>query len=543
MKHKIFACLLCVLILVSSLGGLSASAEASKSAEDEVREIFDGILSYHKVDSAQAWIDRTLTQKAGVSAEWSLLALSQYGDYDFASYEGALLDYLARQEVYAATTRQKYALCLISIGSTNGYISAVLGDSIGKQGIMSYVYGLHLLNNGYVSKEFTTNMVIEKLLSLQCEDGGWSLAGKAGDVDVTAMTVQALALHYDEKEAVGTAIDRALAFLSQMQLEDGDYLSYGVSNPESPAQVLVALSALGIDFETDERFIKNGNTLLDGILKYRLEDGSFCHTVGGKTNENATSQVFFATVSYQRMKQGKTPLYLLDRRDPTHVEPAPEKPSAVPGQEEETVPNQESNTTEAPTKKDLGYKPWVSLILLCAGGAGCLVLFLLKKRSLKNFIAVGILTALAVVLVCVTDIQSAEDYYSGEEKEKPNAVGEVTLTIRCDRVVGKSDAAHIPSDGVILDTTTFLIEDGDTVYDILTEAAKQYQIQIENNGSAELAYIVGINYLYEFDFGDLSGWVYRVNGESPSVGCSSYVLKDGDRIEWLYSLELGNDLK
>ncbi|MBQ8440735.1 MAG: surface/cell-adhesion protein, partial [Clostridia bacterium] len=198
MKHKIFACLLCVLILVSSLGGLSASAEASKSAEDEVREIFDGILTYHKVDSIQAWIDGGLTQKAGVSAEWYLLALSQYGDYDFASYEGALLDYLADQEIYAASTRQKYALCLISTGSTNGYISAVLGGSIGKQGIMSYVYGLHLLNNGYVSKEFTTNMVIEKLLSLQCEDGGWSLTGKAGDVDVTAMTVQALALHYDE---------------------------------------------------------------------------------------------------------------------------------------------------------------------------------------------------------------------------------------------------------------------------------------------------------------------------------------------------------
>ena len=57
MKHKIFTCLLCVLILVSSLGGLSASAEASKSTEDETQEIFDGILSYHKVDSVQAWID------------------------------------------------------------------------------------------------------------------------------------------------------------------------------------------------------------------------------------------------------------------------------------------------------------------------------------------------------------------------------------------------------------------------------------------------------------------------------------------------------
>ena len=59
----------------------------------------------------------------------------------------------------------------------------------------------------------------------------------------------------------------------------------------------------------------------------------------------------------------------------------------------------------------------------------------------------------------------------------------------------------------------------------------------------EMVYISGINYLYEFDFGDLSGWVYHVNGVSPSVGCGEYKLSDGDRIEWLYTCNLGNDLK
>ena len=58
-----------------------------------------------------------------------------------------------------------------------------------------------------------------------------------------------------------------------------------------------------------------------------------------------------------------------------------------------------------------------------------------------------------------------------------------------------------------------------------------------------MRYISGINYLYEFALGDLSGWIYFVNGESPSVSCDQYQLKDGDFVEWLYSCELGNDLK
>ena len=58
-----------------------------------------------------------------------------------------------------------------------------------------------------------------------------------------------------------------------------------------------------------------------------------------------------------------------------------------------------------------------------------------------------------------------------------------------------------------------------------------------------MAYVAGIQYLYEFDFGDLSGWVYHVNGVSPDVGCGAYALADGDRIEWLYTRALGNDVK
>ena len=152
------------------------------------------------------------------------------------------------------------------------------------------------------------------------------------------------------------------------------------------------------------------------------------------------------------------------------------------------------------------------------------------------------MTVAAMAVILFTDVRSAEEYYSGEAAGKESSFGTVTIEIRCDTIVDKSDADYIPRDGVILAETEYPIEEGDTVYDILTEAARQHCIQVETAGRWNMVYVAGINYLYELDFGDLSGWIYHVNGFSPAVGCGEYVLSDGDRIEWLYSCDIGNDL-
>ena len=89
----------------------------------------------------------------------------------------------------------------------------------------------------------------------------------------------------------------------------------------------------------------------------------------------------------------------------------------------------------------------------------------------------------------------------------------------------------------------FDIEEDDTVYDILIEATRRNEIHMENSGTGGMVYIAGINYIYEFDYGDLSGWMYFVNGEEASVGCDSYKLSDGDKIQWLYTRNLGDDLR
>ena len=92
---------------------------------------------------------------------------------------------------------------------------------------------------------------------------------------------------------------------------------------------------------------------------------------------------------------------------------------------------------------------------------------------------------------------------------------------------------------MILAPTVFPIAAGDTAFTLLTDAARAHGLHLEHSGG----YVSGLGYLYEFAHGDRSGWMYFVNGESASVGATQYVLQDGDRIDWRYTLEMGADLR
>lgn len=637
MRNRIFALIISLVTLISILSG-SINVLADANTAGDADTIVGGIMAYKAGSSAnaQTWINKGLKNTAGTSAEWYVLGLAQSGNYDFSAYESALKNYLSNNEVYSATSRQKYALVLIAIGSADSYISSTLEDSIGNQGIMSWIYGLHLLNNGYTSSKATVASAKQTILSMQLSDGGWALSGSNADVDVTSMAIQALAPYYRSDGSVKSAIDRAINLLSARQLETGAFSSYGVPNPESTAQVLTALSAVGIDGITDSRFIKNGNTLLDGINLFKLSDGSFSHRLGEGSNDTATMQVFYSMIAYIRMCNGQGSLYILDKRNPSALIPAVTKapdnaavtptadtsgssgagnsnsqgntgsqnnsgsgsnqgssgdssdtndevsgtsgtdsPASTAMPSESVVPTEsctpevsamETENAVSPSvdkvsetkipavtadsvsdtgvnQQKTGYKLWVSLGIIGVAILTSLIMFFKGKKNKKNFIFIALVAVVLIVIVGITDFQTAASYYGNEAETKTDVIGTVSLSIRCDTIVGKKDSEYIPNDGIILDTTEFDIESGDTVYDILVDAAKKYQIQMENSGSEGMVYISGINYLYEFDFGDLSGWMYFVNDKEPSVGCDTYELKSGDKIEWLYTCELGDDLK
>jgi hypothetical protein len=106
-------------------------------------------------------------------------------------------------------------------------------------------------------------------------------------------------------------------------------------------------------------------------------------------------------------------------------------------------------------------------------------------------------------------------------------------------------APYVPSSGCILSKKKMEFNEDETVFDILKRACSNFGVQLEYSYSPAYKsyYIEGINHLYELDCGQESGWMYKVNGWFPNYGCSSYKLKDGDSIEWLYTCKgLGRDI-
>ena len=125
-----------------------------------------------------------------------------------------------------------------------------------------------------------------------------------------------------------------------------------------------------------------------------------------------------------------------------------------------------------------------------------------------------------------------------------------TLSISCATILDNMDLCKkekrelVPEDGWILKPMTVTFYEGESVFNILQRTCKQQKIhmEFENTPVYNSAYIEGINNLYEFDVGNTSGWMYKVNGWFPNYGCSRYQLQNGDVIEWVYTCDLGDDV-
>ena len=302
----------------------SAGAAKVSSGEAIAAEYFDGILSYLAAADKRSPADPQVILDEGCDPAsrldlWYIFALAQHDAYDFRATARATRDSLLfLSSPLQGTTLQKYALVSLAIGDDlSPYDPSLLAESVGSQGIMSLVFGLHLQNNGASLGAVTPQDTVRRILSLRLKDGGWAITGEFGDVDVTSMVVQALAPYCrsaagaSDTEAAA-AVGDAITLLSSRQNADGGFTSYGAANCESCVQVLVALSSVGIDADSDERFIKNGNSVFDAIASYRMPDGSFRHIQSGETNRTATQQVFYGCVAYLRFREGRPSLYELD---------------------------------------------------------------------------------------------------------------------------------------------------------------------------------------------------------------------------------------
>ena len=267
-----------------------------------------------------------------VGGEWLVLGLARSGleisDEYFEAYFQNVSAYTAQQGgVLHAKKYTEYSRVILAVTAIGKDPSDVGGfdmlvpladfEQTVFQGINGPIFALLALDSGNYeipentvgSTQATRDLYVDYIINAQLENGGWSLMGGEAEIDVTAMALQALAKYQDRKD-VAEAVEKGLVILSERQNENGGY-QYNATEQvscESVAQVIVALAELGISLD-DPRFVKNGKTLLDGILQFQCSDGGFSHLMDGETDLLATEQAFYAMVAANRVAQGESSLY------------------------------------------------------------------------------------------------------------------------------------------------------------------------------------------------------------------------------------------
>ena len=307
---------------------------------EELKQILKWEKTQYGIDTDSSLTSGNFLNRKGSSLrDWYAFAITRSGEEDSYQTYAVVLQEMLKQSIkegklrkeFKATDLQRICLTCAALG---GDVFADLGNGesmyayatysstkqIEEQGINACIWSIisaDCFRTKIKEKDFV-NKQIKTLVQTQQKDGSFSLDGTEGDVDVTAMALQALAPHYKEAQSYVTpdgkkngrqVVASAINWLSKQQLDSGAFKSYETENAESTAQVMIALNSLQIPLE-DSRFVKNGHTLLDALLSFRVGDGGYAHTLQEKRGDEMTGQqVYLAYVSYLRQEQNLHSLY------------------------------------------------------------------------------------------------------------------------------------------------------------------------------------------------------------------------------------------
>ncbi|MBR5239588.1 MAG: S-layer homology domain-containing protein [Clostridia bacterium] len=290
-------------------------------------------IDYLSVYEATAeYISQLGTPNVGsVGGEWMVIALTRSGRECPEGYYENVVTFVNENindkgQLHRAksTENSRVILALTSLGydvtNVDGHnLLCGLSDMnyLKRQGVNGPIwalialdsYGYEIPQNSNEDTQATREEIISYIMEKQLPDGGWSIYGQTSDPDMTGMAIVALAPYCDTNPQVAEAVETALSYLSEVQYENGAFGSIEGICSESCAQVIVALTALGIDPETDERFIKNGISVVDALCMFAVEGGGFEHIPYIGLNGMATEQGEYALVSYIRFLEGATHLY------------------------------------------------------------------------------------------------------------------------------------------------------------------------------------------------------------------------------------------
>ena len=348
--------------------------------------------------------------KPDYSSIWNVIGLKRSGLYVPESYINLFYsnviayceskDWQITRAKYSDYSKLILALTAIGVDARNvmGHnLLAYLSDyeNVSRQGNNGTIWALIALksNPAYeipedpsAVQQNSEELLVKKVVGMQCQDGGWTLMGTTGDSDMTGMAMQALASYYnkDGYEDVTAAIDKGLAWIEKNQLSSGGFGTMNTETSESVAQIITALCGVGIDCGEDARFIKNGKWPMTGLFQYYMPEGGFMHVAadagnngggaGGIIDGMATEQGLYATVAYRRFLDGETFLY--DMSDVAIS--AGTKPVVSPTIDTGSISGGNSSST---TAKKTETKPAASKVKVIKVGLNYSTIYLTKGKS------------------------------------------------------------------------------------------------------------------------------------------------------------------
>ena len=571
---------------------LEQAVEALKKLEQGGSGEDTGYNEY--LNKALANIKKTVPtpQVGSVSGEWAVLGLARgnasvtnsYYDsyYDrVVAYVKANINSKGQLDSNKSTENSRIVLALTAIGedptSVGGRnLLTALNDLtyVKKQGSNGPIWALIAVDSG--NYEYTKReQLIEAILADRTDDGGWTYGEGGADADMTAMAIQALAPYNDDEHpTVKSAISTALKLLSGMQNDDGGFSSMGYRNCESAAQVVVALSALGLDANTDSRFVKNGHSVLENLLTYEQADGSFWHLIDGSGNANnqmSAEQGTYALVAYDRYVKNKNSLYDMTdvvKREDASAQEVIDMIDSI-GEVNEYSYDAIAEARNAYNKLSTADRAKVTNYNTLTAAEDVYKAILSERQTerykeLKAYYdellndktkkygnaakkkLQSILQTAQKEMNAAVSCERVEDIFQ-KAKSDLDAVkpGDIEVTFR---LIGALEAtqdvdltkdSYLPEYVTWVPTTTYALQENATVYDLFTEAMSDAGLRYIGAESNYVSTIyapscLGGYALSEFTNGKKSGWMYTVNGTHPNQGLKNWTLNDNDVVVWHY---------
>lgn len=557
--------------------------DALLKAEEAYRKLTES--SGVEYDNALAAVLATLNKTTNVgigstNGAWLTLALARGGVIDGTNTDGVAAKYLSSlssalrkgsTNLSQPTDYARVTLAMTALGveAPQSVLDVVRDyDRVAAQGINAVTYALLALDSKPykdAGDDALRDKYVALLLDNACESGGWVYGGdktSTADVDMTAMVLQTLAPYYLNGDAnVKSAVDKGLSALKAMQKSTGGFASYGTYNAESTAQVIVALTALGID-PTSAEWKQTGDPI-DALLHfYDASASMFRHTTNGKADQMATEQSAYALVAYKRFVSKQNRLYdMSDAFSESGEVKDPKQTVASAKLEIGAMGRQTVSMAVANTEDEVKSYIATRLKLLTTKGPT-------YEVSVRKFVPAVAGTEtdpngtggsfIATVTITMDSAKETADIYgtiTATKYEAPKEditvtfqlLGDEHHTIKTDADVHtyRFNADEMP---VWIDTVTVTVPGGSTVGDVfkqvLDEKGYTY-VGLEEGYISSITTPDNVKLSHKDDNRDNSGWMYVVNGKHADVGLNSYELQKGDVITWHwcddYTIEEGSE--